>query len=746
MVHLSIVDSSNRITVELVRQALAEHCKCTVSVVENLPTASEMKEKPSDVFVKESKQNYEELYAAQSKKLAELEYNYTKSLASIQTFHRQQQNLFDEFVLLRGKYDEQKNALVANLWTHCGAYHPDLRHIPNCQEYCVVDEDPDNDSSMFIENETRIGKYAVGDMLGEGQFATVRGCWRKYKNAYNSELAPEAKDAKLLALKIIEKDRITSFSMLKRVSNELYALRSLKSPYIVKISDVIQTDTKLFIITEKGGDHDLFEFFDAHPEGVSEAWARNILYFIMKAIVYIHDCHICHRDLKPENVLISFNVETGTCNELKLCDFGLSTICSNSHKSNTIMLTDFCGSPGFFAPEMILPLSYLPHAKGFKGDDAVSYRGDKADIWSVGCILLELLMGHELFCECWMEAYDYNNLQNKEIFADVIQTSVVSLQSELANIRESGNPEGNHFSPECIDFIVTILNLNPNKRPTSRHCVKEHDWLKSVYDNDVTLGGGLCTQKTIDDYHRVSTGDRPQSGSRSRGREGESVSIKKTPVKTVESLDENEEEVTKAELQRILKNKYASSKQQASEGHSRLRDYDPRMEMHMVDDMVGAEALDLVTDASEDVKALTMQNQKPGAEIEISEKERRLYSTRSGASPLCSTKGAAFSSPQATTANSNATHMLGSQTAPTVMSKSEPSPPSQLNLPPINPSTPNVLEARKILRKGDSIVNQASSGDWRSPVPSPNQSTHDLDVQHPSRPRGKTSSLVDSNE
>lgn len=60
-----------------------------------------------------------------------------------------------------------------------------------------------------------------------------------------------------------------------------------------------------------GGDRDLFEFFDEHPEGVSEPWAVSLLYPLMKAIVYMHGQHICHRDLKPENILVSFNPQTG---------------------------------------------------------------------------------------------------------------------------------------------------------------------------------------------------------------------------------------------------------------------------------------------------------------------------------------------------------------------------------------------------------------------------------------------------
>lgn len=67
---------------------------------------------------------------AKDKKIKELEDAAENSLTSIQTFHKQQRTLFDEFVLLRQKYDEQKVALMNVLWSQCALHHPELRHIP----------------------------------------------------------------------------------------------------------------------------------------------------------------------------------------------------------------------------------------------------------------------------------------------------------------------------------------------------------------------------------------------------------------------------------------------------------------------------------------------------------------------------------------------------------------------------------------------------------------------------------------
>jgi serine/threonine protein kinase len=74
----------------------------------------------------------------------------------------------------------------------------------------------------------------------------------------------------------------------------------------------------------------------------------------------------------------------------------------------------FFTTQGFFAPEMITQSQYY---------------GDKADIWSTGCILLELILGHERFCEVWMPAYDYEVLQVMCVFPSVSSSEILHLFS-----------------------------------------------------------------------------------------------------------------------------------------------------------------------------------------------------------------------------------------------------------------------------------------------------------------------------
>src|SRR5438105_3602549 len=76
-------------------------------------------------------QKYKDEIAAKDKQIQEMEMANTKTLASIQVYTKQQKSLFDEFMLLRSKYDDVKQSLVSTLWTHTSLHHPDLKQIPH---------------------------------------------------------------------------------------------------------------------------------------------------------------------------------------------------------------------------------------------------------------------------------------------------------------------------------------------------------------------------------------------------------------------------------------------------------------------------------------------------------------------------------------------------------------------------------------------------------------------------------------
>lgn len=107
-----------------------------------------------------------------------------------------------------------------------------------------------------------------------------------------------------------------------------------------------------------------------------------------------------------------------------------------------------------------------------------SYYGDKADVWSTGCILLELVAGHEKFCDVWMTAYDYEVLKDKEVFTETINDTLEHL------------PEVLNFSPELNNFILKFLELSQSKRPSMAQLCG-HLWLDGLVDEELQARSAL---------------------------------------------------------------------------------------------------------------------------------------------------------------------------------------------------------------------------------------------------------------
>ncbi|KAG5186869.1 kinase-like domain-containing protein [Tribonema minus] len=318
-------------------------------------------------------------------RIAELEKVAAEGQATVTSFHAQQRALFDKFCTLRQKYDGVKAHLREVLWDY----------IPSCRIPAVegrgpawLEAIPEVDRSL-AEDKDRVGPYLLGEVLGEGQFAAVRGV----------RMRDGAGAARQLAVKMIDKSGVVNVTTLRRVDNEIASLQRLDHPGIMRLYDVVHAPQCIYMITDKAG-QDLFEFFDAHLDGVSEAIAAQLLAKIMDPVAYCHAQGICHRDLKPENILFAEKGAFTAASRVLLCDFGLCARVETDAEEAALRrahaapraLHEFCGSPGFFAPEMLV-----------RG----AYDGKKADAWSLGCILLELVLGHEDFCRLWVSDFNF---------------------------------------------------------------------------------------------------------------------------------------------------------------------------------------------------------------------------------------------------------------------------------------------------------------------------------------------------
>lgn len=198
-------------------------------------------------------------------------------------------------------------------------------------------------------------QFSVKDTIGAGGFAKVKVGRHKLTN-------------EKVAIKIMDKAALMETDDLKRVALEIAALKVLNHQNISRLYMVHETEKKYYLVLEYAVGGELFDYIVAR-ERCKEDEARGFFRQIASAVAFCHSKGIAHRDLKPENLLLDSR------SSIKLIDFGLIAKPGSLHKD---LLTTCCGSAAYAAPELI---------RGEK------YKGEPADMWSLGILLYALLCG-----------------------------------------------------------------------------------------------------------------------------------------------------------------------------------------------------------------------------------------------------------------------------------------------------------------------------------------------------------------
>lgn len=94
-------------------------------------------------------------------------------------------------------------------------------------------------------------------------------------------------------------------------------MKLVQHPNVVRLYEVIDTHSKLYLILELADGGDLYDYIMRHESGLSETVAQEYFAQIVRAISYCHRLHVVHRDLKPENVVFFERIGV-----VKLTDFG----------------------------------------------------------------------------------------------------------------------------------------------------------------------------------------------------------------------------------------------------------------------------------------------------------------------------------------------------------------------------------------------------------------------------------------
>ncbi|NXP21636.1 TSSK1 kinase, partial [Scytalopus superciliaris] len=205
--------------------------------------------------------------------------------------------------------------------------------------------------------------YCLSNTLGEGSYGKV-------KCAYSHSLKCN------VAIKIIDKKKISQNVLEKFLPREMEALKHLHHPSIIETYEIFETSAgKVYIVMELGENGSLLSYLRIRGP-MEEDFARLKFQQLACAIKHCHDSDFAHRDLKCDNILLDRGLN------FKLTDFGFSKPLSRDESGKTVLSNTFCGSLAYSAPEL---LEHVPC------DPRIS------DMWSLGIILYAMLYASQPF-------------------------------------------------------------------------------------------------------------------------------------------------------------------------------------------------------------------------------------------------------------------------------------------------------------------------------------------------------------
>jgi mitogen-activated protein kinase 15 len=255
----------------------------------------------------------------------------------------------------------------------------------------------------------------------------------------------------------------------QRTFREIIFLQELADhDNIITLIDVLkaENDRDIYLI---------FEFMESDLHAVIRAnilediHKRFILYQLLKAFKYMHSANVIHRDMKPSNLLLNSECL------LKVADFGLARLMDapKDDGSKPQVLTDYVATRWYRAPEILLGSNNYTKA---------------VDMWSVGCILGELLGNKPMF----PGSSTMNQIEKiLDILGSPTKEDLDSIQSDYAAQMMENLPERNrknglddlypNADDDAMDLLKKLLSFNPDKRLTVQQAL-EHPYVSQFHN------------------------------------------------------------------------------------------------------------------------------------------------------------------------------------------------------------------------------------------------------------------------
>eukprot|EP00040_Diaphanoeca_grandis_P000067 m.272314 g.272314 ORF g.272314 m.272314 type:complete len:412 (-) comp100618_c0_seq1:52-1287(-) len=264
-----------------------------------------------------------------------------------------------------------------------------------------------------------LSDFQVVRKLGKGAFGQVL-------------LATEQATGTKVALKILEKRRLSTNKRIEHAMNERNALQLVECPFAVKLVHAFQDDANLYLALEFVEAGEFFNLLQVHGP-LAESTARFFGAQLVLALGYFQRKNLIHRDIKPENIMMDCH------GYIKITDFGFSKFISERTWS-------ICGTPEYTAPEIVLD----------QGHDLA------VDWWSVGILLFEIVAGYSPF----QAALNRRFLLLKKIIEGKVRYPMA-------------------FSQPFRDVLGNLLRKNPQNRLAFANHVYEHRWFADTEWNAI---------------------------------------------------------------------------------------------------------------------------------------------------------------------------------------------------------------------------------------------------------------------
>ncbi|KAJ0433783.1 putative protein kinase CMGC-GSK family [Helianthus annuus] len=300
-------------------------------------------------------------------------------------------------------------------------------------------------------------RYEAGRVIGQGSFGTV----------FEAKCAETGETVAIKKVLLDEEDDI----------RELQILQLLDHPNVVSLKDFFfsktDKDEHLNLVLEYVPEtlHHVARSYRNANQRMPMIYVKLYTYQILRALAYIHAIGVCHRDIKPKNILVNPD-----SHQLKLCDFGIAKVLVKGEPS-----TFYIGTRQYRAPELLFGATEYTTA---------------IDIWSVGCVLAELLREQRLFPapkDTVQHVLEVLNVLGRPTDEEVVCMNPKFKQFEhIPPIK--GQPLYKIFHKwrppkEAIDLVSRLLRYSPNLRGTALEaCI--HPFFDDLRDPNTRLPDG----------------------------------------------------------------------------------------------------------------------------------------------------------------------------------------------------------------------------------------------------------------